>query len=97
MRIIRNCKLECRAEAETLTAGRDWLMERLKSRGAYAATVAALALGAFILPCDAVRADGAVGFLETVKKHVTLTLPWRITATRIPMPLSSPRSRPVRS
>jgi len=73
MRIIRNYKLECRAEAGPLTAGRDWLMECLKSRGAYAATVAALALATFILPGNAVRADGAVGFLETVKKHVTLT------------------------
>ena len=72
MRITRNFKLGCRAEGGAPVAIRDWLMERPKIRRAIRSlAIVGLVFGVLILTAEPARADG--GFLETVKKHVTLT------------------------
>jgi hypothetical protein len=49
-------------------------MARLRTkRAAHALAIAGIVFGGFILSVSPIRADGGVGFLETVKKHVTLT------------------------
>jgi hypothetical protein len=70
MRIIRNFKLGYRSERGAPVASRDWLMERPKLRRGIL-SLAIVGLLGLTLTAEPVRADG--GFLETVKKHVTVT------------------------
>ncbi len=72
MRITRNFKLGLCSESGAPMASRDWLMERPKiRRGIPSLAIVGLVFGGVILTAEPVRADG--GFLETVKKHVTMT------------------------
>ena len=72
MRITRNFKRGYRSEGGAPVASRDWLMERPKiRRGIPSLAIVGLVFGSLILTAGPVRADG--GFLETVKKHVTVT------------------------
>ena len=70
MRITRNFKLGYRSERGAPVANRDWLMERPKIRRAIL-LLAVVGLLGLTLTAEPARADG--GFLETVKKHVTVT------------------------
>ena len=71
MRITRNFKRGY-SEGGAPVASRDWLMERPKiRRGIPSLAIVGLVFGSLILTAGPVRADG--GFLETVKKHVTVT------------------------
>jgi hypothetical protein len=70
MRITRNFKLGYRSERGAPVANRDWLMERPKIRRGIL-SLAIVGLLGLTLTAEPVRADG--GFLETVKKHVTVT------------------------
>jgi hypothetical protein len=72
MRITRNFKLRYRSEGGAPVASRDWWMERpIIRRGIPSLAILGLVFGSLILTAEPVRADG--GFLETVKKHVTVT------------------------
>jgi hypothetical protein len=72
MRITRNFKRAYRSEGGAPVASRDWLMERPKiRRGIPSLAIVGLVFGGLILTAEPVHADG--GFLETVKKHVTVT------------------------
>jgi hypothetical protein len=72
MRITRNFRLGYCSEGGAPEASRDWLMERPKiRRGIPSLAIVGLVFAGLILTAEPVRADG--GFLETVKKHVTVT------------------------
>jgi hypothetical protein len=72
MRIIRNNAIARHAEAGLPVAGREWVMDRRNILGtACQMGIAALICTVSVLASGAARADA--GFLETVKKHVTLS------------------------
>jgi hypothetical protein len=73
MRIIRNSRTGSQAEAGAPIAEREWAMDRPNPLSVTRKmTVAALITGAAVLFAGHAWAEAA-GFLETVKKHVTLT------------------------
>src|ERR1700761_9355369 len=70
MRLIRNIRMHQRARTYASAAGRGALMNPVIRQPA---PLAMLVAGVLALTAGAARADGETGFLETVKKHVTLT------------------------
>src|SRR5271154_4202094 len=72
MRLIRNISSQCRPGVDASAAERGSLMNRVYPHPTARWLAAALLMSVSMLSAGIVRADEA-GFLETVKKHVTLT------------------------